>query len=99
MAEKLGNAIGEFVEVDCDESGNCWGFSSKIRVITDITKPLRRGIKINIDGSMNGYWVPIRYERLPDYCYNCGLIGHTLKDCVKMYEQSRNSSKKAQYGY
>ncbi|XP_022156185.1 uncharacterized protein LOC111023135 [Momordica charantia] len=99
MAIRLGNAIGNFVDVDCNEKGFSWGASLRIRVLIDITKPLRRGIKINIDGPMGGCWIPIQYERLPDFCYFCGVIGHSSHDCDARYLAAQDDSRAtSEYG-
>jgi hypothetical protein len=37
--------------------------------------------------------ISFKYEYLPDFCYNCGIIGHTEKLC-----QSRNGREDRQYG-
>lgn len=26
-------------------------------------------------------WIQFKYERLPNFCYRCGLFGHALRDC------------------
>ena len=31
-----------------------------------------------------------KYERLPNFCYNCGLLDHDLKDCPKSKGDVRN---------
>lgn len=30
---------------------------------------------------MLGSWIKMRYERLSDLCFFCGIIGHIAKDC------------------
>ncbi|KAL8469470.1 hypothetical protein ACS0TY_032350 [Phlomoides rotata] len=52
----------------------------RFRVDMDITRPLLRGIKIRIGGSM--FWISLRYESLPPYCYCCGVIGHFSNSCA-----------------
>ena len=36
------------------------------------------GEKITIEGQSR--WVNSKYERLPNFCYKCGLLSHALKD-------------------
>ena len=44
-------------------------------------------------------WVHFKYERLPNFCYRCGLLEHDLKDCL---ESTKNDKEKErgdlQYG-
>lgn len=28
-------------------------------------------------------WCPITYEKLSDFCYGCGRIGHLKRECLK----------------
>ncbi|OMO81733.1 hypothetical protein CCACVL1_12255 [Corchorus capsularis] len=53
---------------------------------------LRIRIEIDVDNHLVcGFWVPrknldkvwanIKYERLADFCYGCGKIGHVVKHC------------------
>ena len=46
----------------------------------DVTKRLVWGKKITVGGG-ESRWVNFKYERLPNFCYQCGLLSHTLKDC------------------
>lgn len=99
VATMLGNGIGEFLEVDSNEDGDCWGPSLRIRVNIDISKPLRRGIKFCVENNPKELWVEIKYERLPDFCFFCGLIGHTHKDCDFIIQGTTQGNQiKKEYG-
>ena len=37
---------------------------------------------IQIEG-METEWVYFKFERLPIYCYRCGILGHQLRECHK----------------
>ena len=51
-----------------------------MKVHLDVTKRLVRGKKITIEGG-ECKWVNFKNERLPNFCYRCGLLSHALKDC------------------
>ncbi|KAK6154906.1 hypothetical protein DH2020_009154 [Rehmannia glutinosa] len=79
FAKTSGDTIGKFLEVDVDSDGCSFGRFLRIRVEMDITKPLRRVVKTSFRGTE--FVLPIKYERLPNFCYFCGVIGHGEKDC------------------
>lgn len=53
----------------------------QVNIRYDVTRTTRRGININIDGSMGRCWIMMKYERLPDFCYHCGTIVNLVEDC------------------
>ncbi|CAJ2627958.1 unnamed protein product [Trifolium pratense] len=52
----------------------------KIKVNLEIYKPIKAGIHIRSvkDGV---HWIDFRYEKLPHFCFTCGLIGHIETNC------------------
>lgn len=54
----------------------------RLRVIIDITKPLKKGFFLK-RRDKEDLWIKFKYERLSDFCYVCGLIGHGLNDCME----------------
>lgn len=57
--------------------------SVRVRVNLDLSKALKRGTKIkNKEGKV--CWIPVTYERLPNFCYGCGKIGHLHRDCLEV---------------
>lgn len=51
----------------------------------DITQPLKRGFFLRRPGEED-LWVKFRYERLSDFCYCCGRVGHNFNECKERDE-------------
>ena len=51
-----------------------------ISVQVDVSKPLCQGRKVVFEDGKEG-WVTFKYEKLPNFCYWCGLVSHDDKDC------------------
>ncbi|KAK4397891.1 hypothetical protein Sango_1264600 [Sesamum angolense] len=80
VASVIDNKLGQLNEVDMDKIGAVWGSFIRIKVATDVTKPLQRALKIRIvidDEQL----VTFAYERLPKFCYFCGHLGHISRSC------------------
>ena len=82
IGEVIGRGFGKCLEVTSDPLGRCIGSYMRIRVLIDISKPLRRGAKVRLGKDGDVVWVDVRYERLPDFCFICGCLGHVLRDCL-----------------
>ncbi|KAG8391642.1 hypothetical protein BUALT_Bualt01G0208600 [Buddleja alternifolia] len=86
MAKFLGNKLGIFIEVDLPKERRTWGAILQIRVCINITKPLQRVIKLRSpSGDLFSVWVT--YERLPLFCFLCGIIGHSEGFCELRYKE------------
>ena len=73
--------IGRCIKVDVDNQGKVRRSSLRIKVLININKPLRRGVKLQIKGIQELQWFYIQYKRMPNFCYCCGLLGHDREDC------------------
>lgn len=78
---KIAETLGEVIAVeDPDGRGKPMRFI-RVRVWIDITKPLKKGFFLKRNNDEDA-WVKFKYERLSDYCYGCGRVGHNVNDCV-----------------
>jgi hypothetical protein len=75
IGRKIGATVGVVEAVDTDSRGIGWGEYLRVKILLDITKPLPRGRKINIEGKSS--WIRFQYERLPKFCFQCGAIAHS----------------------
>jgi hypothetical protein len=85
MGQAIGRRIGETVGmvevVDTDAKEVGWGESLRVKILLDLSKPLSRGRKINIMGKTE--WITFQYERLPRFCFHCGVICHGKTGCSR----------------
>ncbi|KAJ1381460.1 Zinc knuckle CX2CX4HX4C [Sesbania bispinosa] len=79
MGFEIGACMGEVMESDIFETKE-QGTFIKVLVLFYATKPLKSGI--SVASRTNGVsWVDFVYERLPQFCYSCGVIGHDEDGC------------------
>jgi hypothetical protein len=81
IGNKIGASMGVVEAVDTDARGMGWGEFLRVKVQIDLSKPLARGRKINIEGT--AHWIKFQYERLPKFCFQCGSICHGKTGCPK----------------
>ncbi|OMP10336.1 Endonuclease/exonuclease/phosphatase [Corchorus olitorius] len=80
-ARKIRVLIGSVLEVE--EPMGRFGINRsffRLRVEIPANKPLLPGCWINRPGG-NRAWAEIKYEKLFDFCFNCGRLGHGGKFC------------------
>ena len=84
----MGEKVGTVEEVDTNEDGECIKAFARVRISIDITTPLKKIIFLQPEGEMK---IPIAvlYEKLPDFCFCCGMLGHQYRECLKYKGQSK----------
>ncbi|KAL0292489.1 UNVERIFIED_CONTAM: hypothetical protein Sradi_6986200 [Sesamum radiatum] len=86
VASFIGSKIGRIQTSDLQRNPSSWGSFLRVRVAIDVSKPLPRALKIRTvlgDEQL----VTFTYERLPNFCYLCGCIGHISKWCEQRFRK------------
>ncbi|KAL5823464.1 hypothetical protein ACOSQ4_021364 [Xanthoceras sorbifolium] len=73
--------VGEAKEIDMGVDGDCLVKFIQMRVLIDVSKPLRRGMRVAFEDEEEMCSMIICYERFPNFCYYCNKIGHLLREC------------------
>ncbi|XP_012834055.1 PREDICTED: uncharacterized protein LOC105954917 [Erythranthe guttata] len=86
VATLMGNKIGSTVEVLNANQLRTAQFI-RVKVTIDVMKSLKRGMYLHtVDGSKT--WISFTYERLPNFCFLCGVLGHGENRCPTRYEEN-----------
>jgi hypothetical protein len=81
--ELIGNWIGEYRSVDVEEDGTTWGEELRIRVAIRVDQPLLHGVRIcESEEREVGHWFDLKYEKIPHFCFDCGLLIHPDGKCL-----------------
>ncbi|KAL9412032.1 hypothetical protein AB3S75_045609 [Citrus x aurantiifolia] len=91
MANELGAVIRKVEEIETDAAEECFGEFFRLRISVDITKLLKKIIELEHEGDDEDD-IPMRvmYERLPDFCFCCGRIGHQYREYTHYKSQSKD---------
>lgn len=84
ILKSIGMSIGKFVKMDANTLDGVWKPFVRIRVSLNVQKPLKRRLKIKREGE-GWSWVNFKYERLGTFCFVCGILGHSERDCSIVY--------------
>ena len=74
----LGGIMGKVI--DTDLSGNGWKRFVRVRVEIEVGKPLGTGFPLHRE-KLPAIWIPFKIEKLGNFCYGCGRLGHEIKAC------------------
>ncbi|KAK3212448.1 hypothetical protein Dsin_017154 [Dipteronia sinensis] len=78
----LGGMIGDVMNVDGGAAGDCVGKFMRVRVSIDIKKSLKRWLRVDVLGDGSETVMVLRYERLPNHCFKCGMVNHVTNECA-----------------
>lgn len=85
VGRQLGNFFGQFVAYDPSNNSSIWREYMRIRIKVDVRLPLKRKKKVSRKNKMD-FVVNVKYEKLSDFCFLCGMLSHTERFCKKKLE-------------
>ena len=92
MTEKIGKEIasnlGIFMSVDTRSWMSEQAKFMRVKVNLPLEKPLRRCGKV-ASPEGESFCIQFRYERLPVFCFRCGVMGHDERHCMKSGQQNQ----------
>jgi hypothetical protein len=82
----IGSHIGKFINYDDLNNYGSWRKFMRIRVAINVNEPLKTDWAfVREQGEV--VKVSFKYEKLGNFCYVCGLLGHTENFCSKKFEE------------
>ncbi|KAF7135970.1 hypothetical protein RHSIM_Rhsim08G0119300 [Rhododendron simsii] len=82
-AELIGKHFGNLLTVETSHDGFLLGRSFlRVRAAVKLSDPLPKGFWLRRkSGYGDDIWISYKFEKLSDFCYACGRIGHENKGC------------------
>jgi len=86
MGILLGNHVGNLVKYDHQNNYGNWRRYMRLRVSLPVREPLKKCFDFVLEDG-TGIRVNFQYEKPGNFCYVCGLIGHTEVSCEKRFKR------------
>ncbi|KAJ0963233.1 hypothetical protein J5N97_028355 [Dioscorea zingiberensis] len=77
--ESIASFFGRVIKIDETTMIYDRGRFARICIEIDLDKPLKRGIWVKLEEKYN--FVALIYEKIPMFCYQCGVVGHGAENC------------------
>ncbi|KAJ1393350.1 Zinc finger, CCHC-type [Sesbania bispinosa] len=95
---KIASLMGEVLEVEnLRVEGTLMRTLMRVKVGINVKKPLPTGFWVP-RANLPKAWVLVKYEKLQDFCYSCGVIGHDQKSCKEERAMASYNSQRPRYG-
>ncbi|KAI9110573.1 hypothetical protein K1719_018439 [Acacia pycnantha] len=95
---KLGNEIGRTMLYESPRVQERLSHTFiRARVLINILEPLTSGFWVPRP-QHDSIWVTVHYERLQNYCYDCGRIGHDTRTCKFQTEPTEDAAEDTRSG-
>ena len=78
LAGKIGRRV---LKVDVDEHRRAVGKDLRARIIISLNEPVSRVVSVFSSRRKRKEWYDVVYERVPFFCFSCGIIGHSEIEC------------------
>ena len=97
-AEKIGKILGDLEKIDDPTWLNGVGRSFlRMRIAVEIEKPLVAGFWV-LREDKRRVWVEVKYEKVVDFCFVCGKMGHVMKNCERGILEMEKGEGRRRYG-
>ncbi|KAF8380609.1 hypothetical protein HHK36_028097 [Tetracentron sinense] len=89
IIHRLASDLRGVDEIDFQQGSCHQGSFIRVRIYIDISKPLQGWLLVLQKTSNKTIIIEITYERLPIFCYHCGIIGHAERTCEAVFSIPR----------
>jgi hypothetical protein len=81
LGKNLAGNIGLVEKVDVDNKGRAWGDFLRVRVSIKVHEPIMRCVTVFSQKRQTTDVYQVMYEKMPLFCFGCGIIGHSSLIC------------------